>query len=85
MTMLNLKAVATLLILLVVLAGLVFASAGTLHYWQDWTFLLVYFAASLAITLGAAAIDSYSDCARFMVRTTGDCSDSGGADLAASR
>ena len=51
MTMLNLKAVASLLILFVVLAGLIFASAGTLHYWQGWTFLLVYFAASLAITL----------------------------------
>jgi protein-S-isoprenylcysteine O-methyltransferase Ste14 len=51
MTMLNLKAVASLLILFVVLAGLIFASAGTLRYWQGWTFLLVYFAASLAITL----------------------------------
>jgi protein-S-isoprenylcysteine O-methyltransferase Ste14 len=51
MTMLNVKAVASLLILLAVLAGLIFASAGTLRYWQGWTFLLVYFAASLAITL----------------------------------
>jgi protein-S-isoprenylcysteine O-methyltransferase Ste14 len=49
--MLNVKAVASLLILFVVIAGLIFASAGTLHYWQGWTFLLVYFAASLAITL----------------------------------
>jgi protein-S-isoprenylcysteine O-methyltransferase Ste14 len=51
MTMLNLKAITSLLILFVVLAGLIFASVGTLHYWQGWTFLLVYFAASLAITL----------------------------------
>jgi protein-S-isoprenylcysteine O-methyltransferase Ste14 len=51
MTMLNVKAVASLLILFAVLAGLIFASAGTLRYWQGWTFLLVYFAASLAITL----------------------------------
>lgn len=49
--MLNVKAVASLLILFAVIAGLIFASAGTLHYWQGWTFLLVYFAASLAITL----------------------------------
>jgi hypothetical protein len=45
MTMLNVKAVAGLLILFVVMAGLIFVSAGTLHYWQGWTFLLVYFAA----------------------------------------
>ena len=51
MTMLNVKAVASLLILFAVLAGLIFASAGTLRYWEGWTFLLVYFAASLAITL----------------------------------
>jgi protein-S-isoprenylcysteine O-methyltransferase Ste14 len=51
MTKLNAKAVASLLILFVVIAGLIFTSAGTLHYWQGWTFLLVYFMASLAITL----------------------------------
>jgi protein-S-isoprenylcysteine O-methyltransferase Ste14 len=33
------------------MASLVFAAAGTLRYWQAWTFLAVYFAASLAITL----------------------------------
>jgi protein-S-isoprenylcysteine O-methyltransferase Ste14 len=30
---------------------LLFKSAGTLDYWQAWTFLAVYFAASFAITL----------------------------------
>jgi protein-S-isoprenylcysteine O-methyltransferase Ste14 len=51
MTMLNVKAITNLLIVFVVVAGLIFVSAGTLHYWQGWTFLLVYFASSLAITL----------------------------------
>jgi protein-S-isoprenylcysteine O-methyltransferase Ste14 len=51
MTILNVKAVASLVTLFLVIAGLIFASAGTLHYWQGWTFLLVYFAASLAISL----------------------------------
>jgi len=51
MTMLNVKALVSLLILIVVTAGLIFASAGTWDYQQGWTFLLVYFAASLAITL----------------------------------
>lgn len=51
MTKLNAKAIANLLILFVLLAGLIFISAGTLRYRQGWTFLLVYFTASLAITL----------------------------------
>ncbi len=51
MTKLNVKAVTSLVILFVVIAVLLFASAGTLHYWQGWTFLLVYFAASLAMSL----------------------------------
>jgi protein-S-isoprenylcysteine O-methyltransferase Ste14 len=33
------------------MASLLFAAAGTFDYWQAWTFLAVYFAASLAITL----------------------------------
>ena len=44
------KAFGGLAILLLVMASLVFAGAGTLRYWQAWTFLAVYFAASLAIT-----------------------------------
>jgi protein-S-isoprenylcysteine O-methyltransferase Ste14 len=50
MTTLNVKAFASLLILFLVIAGLIFAGAGTVRYWQGWTFLFVYFAASLAIT-----------------------------------
>jgi protein-S-isoprenylcysteine O-methyltransferase Ste14 len=45
------KAFAGLLFLLVTTAALLFVPAGTLDYWQAWTFLAVYFAASLAITL----------------------------------
>jgi len=44
------KAFGGLAILLLVMASLVFAAAGTLRYWQAWTFLVVYFAASLAIS-----------------------------------
>jgi protein-S-isoprenylcysteine O-methyltransferase Ste14 len=45
------KAFGGLALLLLAMASLVFAAAGTLRYWQAWTFLAVYFAASLAITL----------------------------------
>lgn len=51
MSSLHKKAFGGLAILLLVMASLVFAAAGTLSYWQAWTFLAVYFAASLAITL----------------------------------
>jgi protein-S-isoprenylcysteine O-methyltransferase Ste14 len=51
MNILNVKAFGGLLILFLVVAALLFASAGTLDYWQAWTFLAVYFASSLAITL----------------------------------
>src|ERR1700730_13319866 len=45
------KAFGGLAILILVMASLLFAAAGTFDYWQAWTFLAVYFAASLAITL----------------------------------
>jgi protein-S-isoprenylcysteine O-methyltransferase Ste14 len=45
------KAFGGLAILLLVMASLLFAAAGTFDYWQAWTFLAVYFTASLAITL----------------------------------
>jgi protein-S-isoprenylcysteine O-methyltransferase Ste14 len=45
------KAFGGLAVLVLVMASLVFGAAGTLRYWQAWTFLAVYFAASLAITL----------------------------------
>jgi protein-S-isoprenylcysteine O-methyltransferase Ste14 len=51
MSVLHIKALAGLVILIVVMAALLFIPAGTLDYWQAWTFLAVYFTASLAITL----------------------------------
>jgi protein-S-isoprenylcysteine O-methyltransferase Ste14 len=45
------KSVRGLVILILVMASLLFAAAGTFDYWQAWTFLAVYFTASLAITL----------------------------------
>jgi len=51
MNTLNRKAFRGLLFLLLVMAALLFIPAGTLDYWQAWTFLAVYFASSLAITL----------------------------------
>jgi protein-S-isoprenylcysteine O-methyltransferase Ste14 len=44
------KALDGLLLLLLVMAALLFGPAGTFHYWQAWTFLAVYFAASFALT-----------------------------------
>ena len=49
--MLNVKAFGGLLLLFLIMAALLFIPAGTLDYWQAWTFLTVYFAWSLAITL----------------------------------
>jgi len=51
MNTLNKKAFGGLLLLLLAMAALLFVPAGTLDYWQAWTFLAVYFASSLAITL----------------------------------
>jgi len=51
MNNLNMKAFGGLLFLLLVMAALLFVPAWTLDYWQAWTFLAVYFASSLAITL----------------------------------
>src|SRR6185295_3382595 len=51
MNTLNMRAFAGLLFLLLVMAALLFVPVWTLDYWQAWTFLGVYFAASLAITL----------------------------------
>jgi protein-S-isoprenylcysteine O-methyltransferase Ste14 len=51
MNILTKKAFAGLLFLLLVMAALLFIPAGTLDYWQAWTFLAVYFVSSLAITL----------------------------------
>src|ERR1700730_14979496 len=51
MNILNIKAFGGLLLLLLVMAALLFIPAWTLDYWQAWTFLALYFASSLAITL----------------------------------
>jgi protein-S-isoprenylcysteine O-methyltransferase Ste14 len=51
MTDLTTRAYVSVLVLCVVMALLLFVPAGTLDYWQAWTFLSVYFAACLAITL----------------------------------
>ncbi len=40
-----------LLFLILAMAALLFIPAKTLDYWQAWTFIAVYFTASLAITL----------------------------------
>jgi len=45
------KILASLLALLLVMAGMIFAAAGTLQYWQAWLFLLVYAGASLLGTI----------------------------------
>jgi protein-S-isoprenylcysteine O-methyltransferase Ste14 len=51
MNILNIRAFGGLVFLLLVMAVLLFIPAWTLDYWQAWSFLAVYFASSLAITL----------------------------------
>jgi protein-S-isoprenylcysteine O-methyltransferase Ste14 len=51
MNTLHKKAFGGLLLLALAMAALLFIPAGTLNYWQAWTFLVVYFASSLALTL----------------------------------
>jgi len=51
MSSLNRQAFGGLAALVLVMGFLLFIAAGTLDYWQAWTFLAVYVAASLAITL----------------------------------
>jgi protein-S-isoprenylcysteine O-methyltransferase Ste14 len=51
MTRVNKRALRGLLVLILAMAALLFIPAGTLDYWQAWTFLGVYSTASLAITL----------------------------------
>ena len=47
---LNLRAWRGLIILLIVMGFSLFVSAGTMHYWQAWGYLAVYFGASLLTT-----------------------------------
>ena len=51
MTSLYARGFIGLAVLFAVMASLLFISAGTLHYWQAWLFLAVYFGASIAISL----------------------------------
>jgi protein-S-isoprenylcysteine O-methyltransferase Ste14 len=51
MNTLHKKAFGSLLLLALAMAALLFIPAGTIDYWQAWTFLAVYFALSLALTL----------------------------------
>ena len=51
MRILIIKAFSRMLFLLLVMAALLFIPAGTLDYWQAWTFMAVYFASYLAITV----------------------------------
>jgi protein-S-isoprenylcysteine O-methyltransferase Ste14 len=51
MSPLTKKAFTSLICLVAVMAALLFIPAGTLDYWEAWTFLALYFAASVAITL----------------------------------
>jgi protein-S-isoprenylcysteine O-methyltransferase Ste14 len=57
MNALAIKAYRAVLIIVVIMAVLLFVAAGTLDYWQAWTFLAVYFAASLAVTFDLAQRD----------------------------
>lgn len=51
MNPLHVKAFGGLAILFLVMAILLFGTAGTLRYWQAWIYLAIYFGCSLAITL----------------------------------
>jgi protein-S-isoprenylcysteine O-methyltransferase Ste14 len=51
MDRLILKAWLGLVVLAAAMGALVFAPAGTIHYWQAWQFLGIYFAASILITV----------------------------------
>jgi protein-S-isoprenylcysteine O-methyltransferase Ste14 len=51
MNTLKKKALRGLLILFLVMAALLFLPAGTFRWWQAWAYLVVFFGASIAITL----------------------------------
>jgi protein-S-isoprenylcysteine O-methyltransferase Ste14 len=51
------KAFTGLLILFLVMAALLFLTAGTIRYWQAWVYLAVFFGASFLITLYLAKND----------------------------
>ena len=51
MANLNARAWLGLALLALIMAGLLFVSAGSAHYWQAWIYLLLFFGLSAAITL----------------------------------
>jgi protein-S-isoprenylcysteine O-methyltransferase Ste14 len=51
MTRMTMRAFRSLLVVVVAIAALLFVAAGTLRYWQAWTFLAVYLVSSIVITL----------------------------------
>jgi protein-S-isoprenylcysteine O-methyltransferase Ste14 len=51
MSNLHTKALVALLLLFLAMAALLFVPPWTFDYWQAWTFLAIYFGASVAITL----------------------------------
>jgi protein-S-isoprenylcysteine O-methyltransferase Ste14 len=51
------KAFRGLLILFLMMAALLFVTAGTIRYWQAWIYLAVFFGASFLITLYLAKYD----------------------------
>jgi protein-S-isoprenylcysteine O-methyltransferase Ste14 len=57
MNALAIKAYRAVLMIVVIMAVLLFVASGTLDYWQAWTFLTIYFAASLAVTFDLAQRD----------------------------
>jgi protein-S-isoprenylcysteine O-methyltransferase Ste14 len=57
MDALNRRAFVGLVFLFLAMAALLFIPAGTLNYWQAWTFLAIYFLSSLAVTLYAMKKD----------------------------
>jgi protein-S-isoprenylcysteine O-methyltransferase Ste14 len=57
MNTLTMRALRALLFVVVVMAALLFGVAGTPGYWQAWTFLAVYVALSVAITVYLAKED----------------------------
>jgi protein-S-isoprenylcysteine O-methyltransferase Ste14 len=54
---LNQRALAANIVVIVAMTALLFVPAGTLRYWQAWTFLAVYLVASLTLTAWLMAND----------------------------
>jgi protein-S-isoprenylcysteine O-methyltransferase Ste14 len=53
----NARAWVSLFVLTIVIGLLLFVPAGTIHYWQAWVYLGIYFIASFSITLYLAKRD----------------------------